>query len=309
MTESARRCRWLIYTLVAAVLAAGGGRSSPAAGAMDRHGKQWTPNRWGKNGRVDRRLQRYIAARLGPLPGWTMGYGFDLHEWVKDDDLKRWHASLHRHFGWPHLLGGRAHKNRLTQICESLDYSGYEQHRPDYATYCKTIDKRPGKPSFSEDRFRIRLSGAYKAKDYSMERTRRGLWHSTMAGGVANIWGDLTGVGDSSDGSAPYPKSHWIKAWSLFFERRFTRDMVRANALTDGACLRRPTRRHFVFYREDATSIRLDLSGMPAPQPAVAVDALKPYGELDLGRLPPKKQTWQAPYKSDWAIAVGEWQR
>ncbi|MAG93645.1 MAG: hypothetical protein CMJ48_07840, partial [Planctomycetaceae bacterium] len=42
-----------------------------------------------------------------------------------------------------------------------------------------------------EDRFRIRHSKTYADKDYTMEMTRRGLWHSTMAGGVANIWGHL----------------------------------------------------------------------------------------------------------------------
>ncbi len=271
--------------------------------------RKWTPGRWGKNGAVDRRLQRTIAARLGPLPGWTMGYGFDLHEWVRGDDLKRWHAHLHEHFGWHHLLGGRAHNNRLTQIFEGLDYSGYEQHRPDYAKYCETLDQRSGKPSLSEDRFRIRLSARYKGKDYTMERTRRGLWHSTMAGGVANIWGNLMGVSDSSDGSAPYPKPHWIQTWSRFFRHRFTRDVVRANTLTDGVCLRRPTKAHFVFYREDADGIRMDLSTMAGPQPAVAVDCLMPYAELDLGTLAPKAHAWRAPRESDWAIAVGTWPR
>ncbi|MFQ5808038.1 MAG: DUF5060 domain-containing protein, partial [Armatimonadota bacterium] len=52
--------------------------------------RKQTPMRWGKNGAVDKRLQRYIAARLGPLPGWTMGYGFDLDEWTDEDDLRRW---------------------------------------------------------------------------------------------------------------------------------------------------------------------------------------------------------------------------
>ena len=45
--------------------------------------RHMTPARWGINGNVDRATpERYIAARLGPLPGWTMGYGFDLDEWV-----------------------------------------------------------------------------------------------------------------------------------------------------------------------------------------------------------------------------------
>ena len=47
----------------------------------------------------------------------------------------------------------------------------------------------PGQPVMSEDRFRIRSVDRYRKKDYSEELTRRGLYHSTMAGGVANIWG------------------------------------------------------------------------------------------------------------------------
>ncbi len=50
--------------------------------------RRWTPARWGKNGTADQRLHRYIVARLGPLPGWTMGYGFDNFEWVNEDDLQ-----------------------------------------------------------------------------------------------------------------------------------------------------------------------------------------------------------------------------
>ena len=262
----------------------------------------------GKNGPADRRLQRYIAARLGPLPGWTMGYGYDLWEWVKADDLRKWNSYMHKHLGWPHLLGGRAHKNRLSQIYDRLDYSGYEQHRPDYKKYVETISKRPAKPSFSEDRFRIRQSRTYRGKDYDMAMTRRGLWHSTMAGGVANIWGRLDRQ-HSSLGSKPYARPEWIKTWSVFFKGRFLKDMARANKLTDGVCLARPGGEGYVFYTEDAESILMDLSGMPAAAKAVAVDALKPYKEIDLGKLKPQKQTWEAPHKSDWAIAVGSFGR
>lgn len=49
--------------------------------------RQWLPKpvsddflEGGNNGPGDRRLQRYIADRLGPLPGWPIGYGFDLSE-------------------------------------------------------------------------------------------------------------------------------------------------------------------------------------------------------------------------------------
>lgn len=44
---------------------------------------------------------------------------------------------------------------------------------------------------------------------------------------------------------------------------------------------------------------------MDGPQPAIALDTMKPYAELDLGTLDPAERTWRAPYRSDWAIAVG----
>lgn len=117
--------------------------------------RRMTPKKWGINGEVDKRLQRHIAARLGPLAGWTMSYGFDLWEWVDGKQLAEWHDHMHEHFGWPHLLGGRWEKNALTQATEALDYSSYEQLRPDYLKYVEMLEKRPGKPSFAEDRFRV----------------------------------------------------------------------------------------------------------------------------------------------------------
>ncbi|MEX2138548.1 MAG: DUF5060 domain-containing protein [Pirellulales bacterium] len=270
-----------------------------------------TPDKWGINGKVDRRLQRYIAARLGPLPGWTMGYGFDLWEWVSGEDLAEWHQHMHAHFGWPHLLGARASKNKLDQLTEVLDYSSYEQHRPDYEMYVKTIERRPNKPSFSEDRFRIRKS-PYPEKDYDLERTRRGLWQSAMAGGVANIWGYLfvDPVANPDAGpSFPYPDPHAIRTNAEFLRKRFLVDLLRDNTLTDGVCLRDVAKTHFLFYREDADSVRLDLAQMAGQQPAVAVDAKRPYQEIELGRVDPKQHDWKAPYPSDWAIAVGEFPR
>jgi hypothetical protein len=82
--------------------------------------------------------------------------------------------------------------------------------------------------------------------------------------------------------------------------------MTASSDITDGACLRVPAGTHYVFYREDAGSIEMDLSKMAGGQGAVAVDTKKPYLELQLGRLAAEKQTWAAPYDSDWAIAVGE---
>jgi hypothetical protein len=267
--------------------------------------RRMTPRRWGLNGPADRRLQRYIAARLGPLSGWTMGYGFDLWEWVGEAELRDWHAYLHAHFGWPHLLGGRAQKNELTQIYEHLDFSSYEQHRPDYDTYVRSIEARPEKPTSSDDRFRVRRDSRWPEKDYDLEMTRRGLWHSAFAGGAGNIWGYLVPEAGSHGMSRPYPNRHQIRTYATFLEGRFRRDLVRANHLSDGLCLRRPTGAHYLFYKEDAERIRMDLSGMAGPQRAVAVDAKEAYRELDLGLLPASDQVWDAPRRSDWAVAVG----
>jgi hypothetical protein len=81
--------------------------------------------------------------------------------------------------------------------------------------------------------------------------------------------------------------------------------MTPANDHTDGWCLAAPKDAKYLFYREDAESIRLGLENMSAAQPAFAVDARKSYREIDLGELEPGDQVWRAPYRSDWAIAVG----
>jgi hypothetical protein len=266
--------------------------------------RHMSPVKWGINGKVDRRLQRYIAARLGPVPGWSMGYGFDLDEWIEEEDLRRWHTHLHQHLGWFHFLGGRSGgpnhgtDHRAGQIYDRLDYAGYEHHRPTYDVYAAALDANPNRPVFSEDRFRIRQPSPYPEKDYDEALTRRGLWHSTMAGGVANIWGNMVRP------SGAYEHKEWIRIWARFFEARFLKNLARANDLTDGVCLKTPDNTRYVFYKQDAESIQLDLSRMKTAQPMIALDALT--GKEISGRLSAHRQVWRAPHKSDWAIAVGE---
>jgi hypothetical protein len=259
-----------------------------------------TPKKWGLNGEVDRRLQRYICARLGPLPGWSMGYGWDLQEWVKEKDLRIWHQYMHHHLGWFHFLGGRAPD--LTQICDGLDYSSYQQHRPDYKIYVKAIEQYPDKPTFLEDRFRVRKN-VYPKKDYDFDMTRRGLWHSTMAGGAANIWGNL--LDPRPDGmSHPYPNKHQFLTWSRFWKDRFLKEMVRDNRLTDGVCLKAPGKLT-VFYKEDTKSIRMDLAELSSPIHAVAVDTRRQYKEIKIRSLEAQLgQIFKAPHQSDWAVAL-----
>jgi hypothetical protein len=262
--------------------------------------RRMTPKKWGLNGEVDRRLQRYICARLGPLPGWSMSYGFDLQEWVKENDLRAWHEYMHRHLGWFHFLGGRAPD--LTQIYDGLDYSSYQQHRPDYDVYVRAINQYPDKPTFLEDRFRVRKN-VYPKKDYDFDMIRRGLWNSTMAGGAANIWGNL--LDPRSDGmSHPFPNKGQILTWSRFWNDRFRKELVRDNSLADGVCLKVPGEL-LVFYKEDAGSIRMDLSELQRPVQAIAVDTCGRYEEIEISGLRAKPhQTFKAPRRSDWAIVV-----
>lgn len=262
--------------------------------------RRMTPKKWGINGHVDRRLQRYICARLGPLPGWSMGYGFDLQEWVTESDLKSWHQYMHSHLGWSHFLGGRAPE--LTQIYNGLDYSSYQRHRPDYDMYVKAIDQYPDKPTFLEDRFRVRKN-VYPDKDYDFDMTRRGLWQSTMAGGAANIWGNL--LNPRPDGmSHSYPNKDQILTWSRFWKDRFQKELIRDNSLTDGVCLKVPGR-FLVFYKENTSSIKIDLSELNGAINALAVDTCCDYKEIELNDLKSETdQIFNAPSRSDWAVVV-----
>ncbi len=286
-----------------------------AALPSDRH----TGPKGGVNGVIEKRLQRYIAARLGPIPGWTIGYGYDLDKWVTAAQLKEWRDYFHDHFGWAHFVGGRAggpnsgldHSEYIAWNA-SLDFSSYEHHRPSYEVYVAAMRAVPGQPAFSEDRFRIRLGSPFGNKDYTAGSTRRGLWHSTLAGGVANIWGNMvdpdTGKNAYINGpSFPYPNPELIKTYAKFFKNRFMQDMERDENITDGLSLKCSTNTHYIFYKDSTDTIQMDLSGMNGAQPAVAVDTRKNYTEINLGLLRPANKTWTAPYSSDWAIAVGDY--
>jgi len=124
-----------------------------------------------------------------------------------------------------------------------------------------------------------------------------------MAGGVANIWGNLLPDSDNG-GSRPYKIKEQIKTYSQFFEHRFLKEMT-TEFLGPELRLSTPDGTHAIIYREDADLVRLDLTRMKGPMPVVAVDIRAPYKELDVGILSSQHHAWQTPYRSDWAIAVG----
>jgi hypothetical protein len=325
--------------LIAAVHAAGGVVHIWAWGDSA-HGWTCRELAGGCNGEQDRRLQRYIAARLGPLPGWSMGYGFDLDEWAYASDhperlVEPWLRYLHERSGWKHRLGGRPEgPNRGTDHTrdvgwnKSLDYASYEHWEPTYAVYraalAATLNGAPlGKPVMSEDRFRIRPGAARTGnKDYTMEQVRRGLWLSTMAGGVGNIWGDLDPAPATGGGSRAFDNPAWVKTYAGFWRdrhhNRFRLDSEPANSCTAGPDARQygliSDRSHLlVVYAEDTARITLNLATLAlragwgdTPLSAVAVDTRANYREITLGQLTLKNQTLDlsAHGVSDWAIAL-----
>ena len=240
---------------------------------------------------VDQRNLRYLAARLGPIPGWSMGYGFDTENaWAPREELDAWKAFLEARMAYDHFLGARvsaddkglwaieprppkppldaANNAPIGDAYTSWlggDYVGYTSYRPLYPRYVQAIYHHPERPSFEEDRFRLRDRENWAYKDYSEELTRRGLWHAAMAGGVANIWGNLLPEADEG-GSQPYAIKDQIKTYARFFEGRFLKEM---QTVYEGPELRlsTPEGTHAIVYREDADVVRLDLSGMKGEPP------------------------------------------
>ena len=269
------------------------------------HSRKATPIEVGGiNGRADRRVQRYIAARLGPLPGWTMGYGFDLWEWTTLSQVEEWAAYLYDHFGWQHLLSARGWKVTSTPAT-IISYGSFggdvvstTAHGPkSYNEITNHLRSDTQHPHLYEERH------SYKRPEFNldMKGTRRLLWQQTMAGGMGGFFGFY----DSSP--HPYPHPEQLRTHYTFWhtKRRFVLGMTTANSLTNGYCLRDKEHKKYIFYGEDTLSLHMDLSHMGANQPAVAVDLTAEYKEINIGVLSATKHTWTAPHRSDWAIAVG----
>lgn len=66
------------------------------------------PIQGGPMGEIDKRNLRYLAARLGPLPEWSMGYGIDMENgWILPEQLDAWKFYVEEKMGWDHFLGAR----------------------------------------------------------------------------------------------------------------------------------------------------------------------------------------------------------
>jgi CubicO group peptidase (beta-lactamase class C family) len=273
--------------------------------------RKWTPKGvpGAINGESDRRLQRYIAARLGPLPGWTMGYGFDLHEWTNERQLNAWAEYTHEQMGWQHLLCARGH--RLVGPHNVNSYDGFGRDVPlattahgpkSYAEIVEDLQSDLSRSHLYEERHSYKRRGF----DLDMDGTRRLLWWETMAGGMGGFFGFYP------DSPHPYPNAEQLRTHYTFWhtKKRFLLDMQRANDLIDGGCaLWSASTDSYVFYGENTSQLQVDLAAMKTKQKAVWVDTKKRYEEVQTVTLEPRKARLSAPYRSDWALAVGPFGR
>ena len=187
----------------------------------------------GYMGLQSRRLNRYIAARLGPVPGWSMGLGWDVEFWVDEARLRWWLDDLITQLGgWHHWIGhrysdsdiGLGHDpepaNKGEYLRRGIAWNTLRSGREQYAgwehwatlTSVRQIEAGriafPDRPMMSEDRFR-RRDNAWRQKDMRSDDdilTEIPRWAER---GVAAIYGRL--LDGRSEGSEPWPNKAAIK--------------------------------------------------------------------------------------------------
>jgi hypothetical protein len=259
--------------------------------------RKWTPiGVGGINGVPDTRLQRYIAARLGPIPGWSMGYGFDLQEWASEEQTDTWAKNMHAHFGWQHLLWGRPYDGQELDVVSNDKRPTGNSPNDFYYSASRMLRNSSSRPVIFERRFTYLRDNVW-----TMDNTRRSMWQFAMAGGAAGWWGFF------ADSPYPYPNPEQIRTHNEFWENYFRLDLSADNSSTSsGFAMKDKKNKRFIFYDEDVSSIKFDLTGLRGYGTAIVVDTKKEYQEINLGFLVATPQTWVAPYKSDWAIAVGQ---
>jgi hypothetical protein len=270
--------------------------------------RKWTPRgAGGINGPADRRVQRGLAARLGPLPGWTLGYGFDLHEWTRPEELASWAEYVHDHLGWQHLLSargaplpGRNNINSYDGFGRGVSLATTRGGPLGYQEIVEDLSGDTSRPHLYEERHSYLRPGF----QLDMDGTRRLLWWEAVAGGMGGFFGFYP------TSPHPYPKPEQLRTHREFWhgQGRFLLTMKRAEDLADGDTRVLAARDEgcYVLYREDTRRIALGPGALRGSRRAVAVDTKQEYGEVDLGILDEQAREIRLPHRSDWAVAVGD---
>ena len=185
----------------------------------------------GVMGPAHQRIMRYIAARLGPLPGWSMNFGFDTNELPNPKGItSQWAKFINARSGWKHLLCARGWDhpafgiNSYAGFSGSYDLTTTASGPASYAEIKADMDARKDKPHLYEERhtyerFRYvpksscqepgeapkdqygkgdgfacwphNLSSNVKAR-LNVQGSRRLIWWETMAGGMGGFFGHFS---------------------------------------------------------------------------------------------------------------------
>ncbi|MHC4084859.1 MAG: DUF5060 domain-containing protein [Planctomycetota bacterium] len=277
--------------------------------------RRQTPNHLGDGfrGKRHQRLIRYIAARLGPLPGWSMNFGFDTIEMPgAGADTAWWADQMNRKMGWPHILTSRGWED---DSFGANSYAGFGGNPYDL----ETTDKGPiYEERHTYNRWKCWPGGVPDLDRLNETGCRRLIWWETMAGGMGGFFGHFSERFNKygpfhKDGPCGYHPDSLKRAFCTYREfwkhGRLKLSMSPDNSRVSGAtgyCLVTADKKHFVFFVEDANSITINLNGMPGSQPIVLVDARARYDEIDKGRLTAGTHTISLDSTSDWVLAVGE---
>lgn len=324
-------------------------------------GRRQTPNLLpgGVLGNDHKRLMRYMAARLGPMPGWCMNFGFDTNELPNPEaTTSRWAKYLNERMGWDHMLCARGWNNSAFAINSYAGFSGsYEltttHNGPSgYAEIRNDVDSDNSKPHLYEERhtynrfkyvdpdsgqepgdgpdqygmgdgyacWPVELSSTEQAR-LNVDGSRRLIWRQQMAGGMGGFFGHFSvrfnsyGPFSQKCGCGYHPDSLKcaLRCFRDFWAKgRFKFDMVvdmgRVRNST-AYCLRTQDYESFVFFVENDNKAEINLTRMPNSQQIVVVDTQKEYREISKGSMSAGWHTIDFGYPSDWAIAVGRFDR
>lgn len=269
----------------------------------------WTPRYVGTgtaeagiNGTADRRLQRYIAARLAAYPNWTMAYGFDLHEWATPSQVRSWATYMHDHMGWFHPLTAREERRGDTLVfdlgSDQLDIASSDA-RPGldgldvYDLTLSELEAANGRPLIFERRYLYGRDGVW-----TMDATRRAMWRMTMAGGAGSVWGI-----DWDAGVSAYPAPGQLIAFREFWRDRLPVDSTPTRAADGTMWLGDDAGRRTVAYREATAVVRVP--PVSAGSRVLALDT-RSGKTTDVTPTMPRDAAWNwsAPRTSDWALVV-----
>ncbi|MFW6271791.1 MAG: hypothetical protein ACOC1Q_01970 [Desulfosalsimonas sp.] len=239
-------------------------------------------------------LYREIVARLAPLPGWSVGYGFDLREWAGKQEVEAFRKQLHAGTSYDHMVGARGHKNAYQAVSTNLDFFSWEWHRPDYEDYLDHLKHSGGRPCLSADRFRIRKPSRYPDKDYTEALTLQGLWDSFLAGGVGNIWGKK---GEDGIYSVTYEIKPKIKTFRVFSDRFYNSEMKVRKPVDNGyKCIGGKSRT--ICKTPEISHVRWGAGS--APVQVIAVDINRHYEQFVYPVI--GETSLRLPRKSEWAV-------